>query len=257
MTDRVLEDVVASWYRSRADAEPMPERLRARVLALPEGRGFAAWRLLRLGRPLTPRVVAVALLTAALLGLALGAAAGMLPRIWPDRAIAFPANLDACTVLESALRNHPLQRVVGGDHGRTVWGAHVCANDSWDGSYQDRHLLIRTQPTTLAEAQAIIDDPANWAEVQRDEGYAVLPAVWRPLSPGLWAGSAAADAREQDMDAIAVSREPYFFIVTGRLAWEVVEDAVSVAAELGVTLGDVDASDWPPIVLPVPTMWRP
>jgi hypothetical protein len=59
------------------------------------------------------------------------------------------------------------------------------------------------------------------------------------------------------MVAIAVSREPYFFIVTGRTPSKVIEDAASVAAELGVTLAGVDAFNWPPIDLPVPTMWRP
>lgn len=257
MTDPAFDDLVAGWYRSRAETEPVPDRLRARVLALPEQRDVGApWRNGLEWHP-RPALLVAAILAALLLALAM-TAAGMVPRLFAERTLAFPANPDACAVLETAVNPRQQPGWREGEHGLTTWGAHVCSYDRWDSGYDFKHLFLATKPTTLAEATALISDQSNWAIPEEGRGQFAdpLPAVWRPMTSGVWAGVAAADApRSIGMNALAVSREPYFFIVTGRWESQVLEDAQLVAGVLGVTLGDVPLTDW--FVLPVPTMWRP
>jgi len=260
MIDRPFEDLLTAWYRSRAEAEPLPERLRTRVLALPQRRPASAFSLGGLNWSPRPALVLIALLAALTLAFA-AMAAGLAPRLFPDRTQAFPANLDACAVLRAAVNPRQLPGWRESDHPMTAWGAHVCAYDRWDSDYSWKHLFLRTQPTTLAEATALINDQSNWStrKEERGEFAAPLPAIWRPISAGVWAGIAAADAeRDTGMDALAVSREPYFFIVTSRWESQVLEDARLVADELGVSIADVPGVyEWPPFVVPVPTMWRP
>jgi len=260
MIDRPFEELIAGWYRSRVDAEPIPEQLRTRVLTLPQRRPAPAIWPLRASR--SPR--AALLLPAVLLALALAfalLAAGMALRLFPERSLAFPGDLNACTVLRAAIGPGIRVPYGDGDHGMTAWGAHVCVYDSYDSGYDFRHLFLRTEPTSLDAATSLIDDPSNWVSLAEErEGLASLVAIWRPIAAGVWAGIPAADAdsRDSDFDALAVSRAPYFFIVTGHSESLVLGAAHRVAEQLGVSMADVpEVSEWPTFAQPVPTMWHP
>jgi hypothetical protein len=231
MTGLTFEERVARWYRPRPEDDSMPDRLRSRVLALPEQRAMTGLPLALTWRPRSA-VLIVVLLATLLLVLAM-TAAGMVPSWWADRSLSFPASLDACTVLRDAVNGSTTGPYGDGDHGMTAWNAHVCVNDGWDSGWDYRHLLLRVLPTSTSDARSIIADASNWRTDgdEQDEGPTLEIASWTDHGGGVWTGC----PRPGDFSflALAVSAQPFFFIVTGNPS-EVRPLAVDVSRELGL-----------------------
>jgi len=124
----------------------------------------------------------------------------------------------------------------GQDGYAATWGARSCVylrGPDWDTSYVFPHLFIRSSPTTTAEAEAILGLGGPWHVTGPfQEAWYGEPGIWRAARP------------DSGWSAVAISVEPYFFVVTGpivedgwtedfhRRAADVV--AVAVARELGI-----------------------
>lgn len=238
--DRALEDRLAAWYRQGDDTWPAPGRLMVGVLAIPDARhpSGVGWLVLPWvrGRAL----VALVLLSAVLTGLGVAGATGILQLGPVDRVRPLPIAMDACDVLVAAFGPNRLPHRVDGDHGTTAWGADVCVHDLWDGSYEDRHLFLRMAPTSGDEARRLIADTQNWQPTGDPPN---LPMVWTALERGVWIGRSPLAGGGTPV-AIAVSHEPYFFIVTDEVDWKAIRWAQDVAEVLGFEL-QIDAPSAP------------
>lgn len=236
---RTLEGRLAAWYRQGDDAGSPPDALRVAILALPDVRrpNPLAWLAPPWAR--SRAVAAIVLLAAALVGLAVVGATGLV-RPAPDTVRPLPIAMDACDVLVAAFGPNEVPNGTSGDHGLTAWGGHVCVNDSWDGGYNDRHLLLRLSSTSTDEARALIADSSNWASSTTTPS---LDVVWTELAHEVWLGTSPY-AGGGTAAAIAVSHDPYFFIVTEEEAWRALGTAHEVAAVLGFEF-EIDIQ-WPP-----------
>lgn len=158
----------------------------------------------------TRLLVALALLVLALaISLTVGVGSGLVRLPWTsDRFIGPPGGVDTCALLRrGVLRAGQYGAGSGGgmfpNDDAPGWEAHGCAY-GYDGGWNDPHLLLRARATSAEEATGLID---SWVGP---------PAVlqWTKIAGMSWEG----DSGESDRvwSAVAVSYEPYFFVVTGR-----------------------------------------
>lgn len=238
MTGRAVDSAISDWFRERIDGAEAPQSLRASVLALPDAVGPRSWPwslpgAVRLRTVLVLVAIAALLATAALVGSRMLDTRTVVPA-WHER--------DACEVLVAAFGPNRVPNGRSGEHALTPWGAGVCVNDGWDGGWENRHLLLRREPTTREEAATIVGRPDLWVAPAEADGFSSLPVQgWRGLSPGIWLGEAG-DGRA--WYALAVSAEPYFFVVTGRSQGEVFGAATGVAEVLGISTA-IRTPPWP------------
>lgn len=205
MIDRSLEARLAELYDGQI-GPTVPAELRERILSIPDTR---AWR----GKPLEGRrtiiLLAAALLIAALLAVASlgsGGFRGVGPLTATHRD---PATIDVCEVLNAAFLRLGTRAATAAaartfDHGDTptAWGARICAR-GWDGSWDNPHLLLLSEPTTRIEADELLDV----VFATEREGSA-----WVREAAGVWIAPAV--DRSSGFTAVAVSSDPYFFVVT-------------------------------------------
>jgi len=230
----------------------------ASLAATPRGRGrpWTAFGRPTVALPLSPALVLliVAALVAVLAMAAVGAqllrqrlaeADGLLPpdaiedrlaeaiRGEADATYPLPAAADVCLVLEKALGMGD-RELRFPDHTSPGWHANGCAL-GWDGGWSDPHLLVRARDTHAAEAEYIVTRALAEGPTTEAASFALTfgAARWEsqgdgvcfadPCCPRPWAG-------------VAVSAEPYFFVVTYKTPDETLRLATAVAAELGVDL---------------------
>lgn len=141
-----------------------------------------------------------------------------------------PVSIDVCDLLAraTATAGQPVGSRTS-PHESTTWEAAVCVHDGWDSGWDWRHLLFRQVPTSIEEARLLLASE-DLLEVGSD-------LEWKLERPGIWIASVT-DSRDTRFSAVAVSSDPYFFIVTYRD----LDDSLAVAdgvltelAELGVS----------------------
>jgi hypothetical protein len=163
---------------------------------------------------------------------------------WSDEPpiLQFRAGLHACDILEAAFGPNRVPNNSRGDHPPTRWDATVCVNDTWDATWGDRHLFLRRHPTDAQAAADLIARRSLWEGPHNaKEGFSTLEVQrWREIAEGAWLGESG-DGRV--WFAVAVSAEPYFFVVTAERQDPARIAALAVAAELGVDLS-MPPSPW-------------
>lgn len=228
MTDRTLERRIEELF-AEEHTRAVPGVLRERVVAIPETHASPDRAM---GSRRAMLLLAAALLVSVLLvagALGSGAFRGVVP--WVS-SYADPATVDVCPVLERAIvrlrtsgpQPSGLSRF---DHGGVpvAWGARVCAH-GWDGGWTDPHLLLMPEITPYATAAGLLD---SVFVVERGS------SEWRPAAMGVWVTTAV--DRSSPFSAVAVSAEPYFFVVTKRDPTEARSLAEAVRLELLSTGG--------------------
>lgn len=237
MIERDLELRLVGWYDSETSAAPGAD-LRDRIMAIPERRAPTSSRR-------TWWLLAAALLMLGLLlggGLVIGAdllrSSPSIERLGVD-----PSSVD--TADTAALLARAVERAgekqgsktwchAGPDGPRspTAWGAAVCVNSDWDGSWRDRHLLFRVEATPSVEVARLL-------VLDLLPGHGVS-TEWETIAPGRWLTAPIDESKTTlpwsepsiQFAAIAVASEPIFFIVTGPTIPEVRSLAEAVLAEL-------------------------
>lgn len=239
MTDRELELRLSDWYVDET-AGSTTDALRTRVMAIPDRSPVGSnW----FGRPRWMVAAALLLLGLVLGGVVAGAGGLLRPPRQADRLVVGPAEVDPAVVdpavvdpaalLARAVDRAGLkQGTMKRNHDMTSWGARVSVNDVWDGGWNDRHLLFRTVSTTGADATELLrEDPLAGADVE-----------WDVVASGVWVGTAEA---RSPLYAVAVSAEPYFFIVTGGDVDRTRAVAEAVLAELRASPPTLDGQASP------------
>lgn len=139
--------------------------------------------------------------------------------------------VDPCLLIEQASDRAGLHitNPPGADfrHEHGTWDAATCAL-GWDGSWADRHLLIREVATSLAEAGTLVS--------RGDLLDGVDGLAWEAQRPGFWVLT---QDPPRGFQAVAVSADPYFFIVTDGSLVDAMAVAEAVLIELGLEEGDV------------------
>ena len=132
-----------------------------------------------------------------------------------------PANTPACDVLVAASAPWPLESPSSTAVNRE-WGGGGCAIRR-SGYWDDLTLLTRFRETTsIDQAEQLLTQD-------------LLPGVtldWAPAGTGVW--TATFDNEVRPFGAVAISKEPYFFVVTYRD----VDSALAVAEAVRALLGD-------------------
>jgi len=153
----------------------------------------------------------LALASVAVLGVAigLGSIASIAPSAiegsWSDPGgVVDPAGIDPCRLLARAIIRAGYREGsrARSEHEPAAWGARICVNDDWDGGWEDRHLVFRTRVTSRAEAVNLLASVDVLPDTRRGPA---LPS-WTQEQVGAWVTE----------NAIAVSAEPYFYIITDR-----------------------------------------
>lgn len=178
-------------------------------------------------------------LAAVLMAVAVAAVgSGLVRPPWTSDWAITPTEVAACEVLEGAIDRANIGEVIGSsvgfNHGHEEeaarWDARACAY-GWDDRYAVPHLFVRAWPTSADEAEGLLGriTEAHFAAVPRFS--------WDRDERG-WRATAVEG--DDGFTAVAVTLEPWFFVVTERDEAQAYALAEAVAAEFGFDL-DLEA----------------